>query len=294
MNLGGVNYPVTNTVGRLSHTTAANGYTGTIHSYDVMGRTTSLWQGQPMYPDCWYVIGPATWNYDQAGDLTSYVTPYGITITQNITQAQRVSSITSSVSDATHPPVLAQNLTYTPWGALSGLENGCTGTGCTPYQEIWNFNNRMQPVEIQVGTAANPSSLTCLVYNYYAGVSNPNSCALPSQAATGNNGNVVGIYDQDNYWTSNTHTEMYTYDNLNRLASGRGHRQREHLQFDFHSTDRYGNMTCQTNGSTQGLCPNWSFDTTTNRINSSGFTYDPAGASPTTVRTLISGMRKGR
>ena len=32
----------------------------------------------------------------------------------------------------------------------------------------------------------------------------------------------------------------------------------------------------QTNGSTQGLCPNWTFDTTTNRI--SGFTYDPAGA----------------
>jgi len=42
-------------------------------------------------------------------------------------------------------------------------------------------------------------------------------------------------------------------------------------------TDRYGNMTCQTNGSTQGLCPNWAFDTTTNRINSSGFTYDAAG-----------------
>ncbi len=40
---------------------------------------------------------------------------------------------------------------------------------------------------------------------------------------------------------------------------------------------RYGNMTCQTNGQTQGPCPNYSFSASTNRITTSGFTYDAAG-----------------
>jgi len=36
-------------------------------------------------------------------------------------------------------------------------------------------------------------------------------------------------------------------------------------------------MTCQTNGQTQGPCPNYSFSASTNRITTSGFTYDAAG-----------------
>jgi hypothetical protein len=36
-------------------------------------------------------------------------------------------------------------------------------------------------------------------------------------------------------------------------------------------------MTCQTNGQTQGPCPNYAFSASTNRISTSGFTYDAAG-----------------
>jgi hypothetical protein len=38
----------------------------------------------------------------------------------------------------------------------------------------------------------------------------------------------------------------------------------------------YGNMACQTNSSTNGPCPNWTFNGN-NQITTSGFTYDAAG-----------------
>jgi len=43
------------------------------------------------------------------------------------------------------------------------------------------------------------------------------------------------------------------------------------------SYDRYGNMTCVTNGQTNGPCPNYTFNASTNQITNSGFTYDAAG-----------------
>ena len=70
---------------------------------------------------------------------------------------------------------LAQNITCTRWGALSVLQNGCAGTGCTNVQETYDYNNRLQPVRIQVGTASTPNADICLVYNYYAFYSNATS-----------------------------------------------------------------------------------------------------------------------
>ncbi|MGH8399208.1 MAG: RHS repeat-associated core domain-containing protein, partial [Gammaproteobacteria bacterium] len=43
------------------------------------------------------------------------------------------------------------------------------------------------------------------------------------------------------------------------------------------SYDRYGNMTCTQNQNTSGPCPQNSFNSSTNRITTSGFTYDAAG-----------------
>ena len=41
--------------------------------------------------------------------------------------------------------------------------------------------------------------------------------------------------------------------------------------------DRYGNMACQTNGQTNGPCPNWTFNSSANQITTAGYTYDAAG-----------------
>lgn len=36
-------------------------------------------------------------------------------------------------------------------------------------------------------------------------------------------------------------------------------------------------MTCQQNQQTQGLCPQYGFNASTNQINNSGFSYDASG-----------------
>jgi RHS repeat-associated protein len=43
------------------------------------------------------------------------------------------------------------------------------------------------------------------------------------------------------------------------------------------SNGEYGNVTCDMLGSTQGLCPQYTFKQATNQISNSGFTYDAAG-----------------
>jgi hypothetical protein len=63
--------------------------------------------------------------------VSSWTHPAGFTITNRINSAQQITGVTSSQNDSTHPPTLAQNITYTPWGALASLQNGCAGTNRT-------------------------------------------------------------------------------------------------------------------------------------------------------------------
>ncbi|MGH9375098.1 MAG: hypothetical protein ACRD1J_02915 [Terriglobia bacterium] len=105
-------------------------------------------------------------------------------------------------------------------------------------------------------------------------VGNPGSCATPSQG-TGDNGNVMGYLYQDNVNSSLSHTESYSYDSLNRLSTAVATGNSTYnLTYVY---DRYGNMTCTTNQYTQGLCPNYSFNQSTNQISNTGFAYDTAG-----------------
>ena len=68
----------------------------------------------------------------------------------------------------------------------------------------------------------------------------------------------------------------YRYEPLNRLSTGVATGSSTYnLSFSY---DRYGNMTCVTNGQTNGPCGNWAFNTGTNQLSSSsGCTYDAAG-----------------
>ncbi len=281
--MGGTSYTLTNTKGRLSHTSAAGGTAITINSYESTGRVQDYWQCTPS--NCSSAsIWKTHYNYDLGGDVSSWTHPAGFTVTNTVTDAQRISQISSSLSDSTHPATLA-TITYASHGAINTLLNGCVGTGCTQRQETYDYNKRLQPVRIQLGTATNPSANSCLVYNYYGGA-NPTSCAIPAAGTSGNNGNVMGYYYQDTTNPSLGHTANYSYDQLNRLMTAAatplpGGSLAYNLAFYDPSTgsgyDRYGNMTCVTNASTNGPCPNWSFNTTTNRLSTSGFVYDAAG-----------------
>ena len=187
-----------------------------------------------------------------------------------------ITQITSSLNDSTHPGTLA-TISYTPFGAINTLLNGCAGSGCVQRQETYDYNNRLQPVRIQLGTPSDNDANYCLVYNYYGG-SNPTSCAVPSPGG-GNNGNVTGYLYLDSTNGSLQHQVVYSYDTVNRLTSSIASpvspgTVSHHLDFSY---DRYGNMKCVTDGQRNGPCPNWTFNPASNRITTSGFQYDAAG-----------------
>ena len=273
------NPTLANPKGRLTSTAATTNPGGTllaatVYSYDPMGRVQDSWQCTP-YNCSSSTIWNLHYNYDLAGDVTSWTHPAGFTVTNQINSAQQITQISQSPYDnASYPQYLATSITYTSFGSISTLGNGCVPSGsCTQGQDSYDYNNRLQPVRIRLGTSINTAANYCLVYNYYA-ASNPTSCAVPA-AGTGNNGSVMGYYYQDTTNPSLGHAATYGYDSLNRLTSAVATGSSTYnLTF---AVGRYANMTCQTNSQTQGLCTNLTFNVTTNHITTSGYTYDAAG-----------------
>jgi RHS repeat-associated protein len=247
-----------------------------VYSYDPVGRIASFWQCNPS--NCGTLsIWNTEYNYDLAGDITSWVHPGGFKLTNTVNAAQQITAVQSSWQDSNHPQYLAQSISYTPWGAVSQLQNGCVGSGCTNAQETYTYNNRLQPWMIQVSGTSNGGY--CLVYNYFSSWTPPSSCPSPSSVPTsgsGNNGNVMGYWYQDSVQSGFSHTASYTYDGVNRLSTAvaTGTYSAYNLTFSY---DPYGNMTCVTNGQTWGYCGNWAFNASTNQLTTSGFTYDAAG-----------------
>jgi RHS repeat-associated protein len=261
----GLTYPI----GRLTHTTTVNSQgtllTGTVQDYDPMGRTAGYWQATPL--NCGSSLWTAFYSYDLAGDVTSWLHPAGFVINQTFNGAQQIGQVTSSLSDSTHPPILAQNITYTPWGAVSSLTNGCAGSGCTNIQETYIYNNRLQMTVAELATGSGNS---CRVYNYYPGA-NPTSCTAPSSGTTGNNGNVMGYFYQDSVNSGLSHTATYSYDGVNRLLTAAATGNSTYSQ-SFVGYDPYGNLTCSPSGPG---CVAFTYNTANNHI--AGYTYDAAG-----------------
>jgi RHS repeat-associated protein len=192
-----------------------------------------------------------------------------------VNSAQQATQISSTYNDTYHAPTLFQNITYTPSGALASLQDACTGS-CTARQETYTYNNRLQPILIELGTSASHAADSCLVYYYYSGPSS--SCSTPGQTGS-NNGNVLGYFYQDTLGTTSyQHKDAYTYDALNRLTNSTATAVSPgtaSYNFTYNYNDRYGNPTC---GSSPGTgCPSLTYSATTNHVTTSGWTYDAAG-----------------
>jgi RHS repeat-associated protein len=267
--------------GRLTHTTTKSGstiLTATVQDFDPMGRTQHYWQCTPANcgsSSIWAVV----YGYDAAGDVTSWSHPAGYTISQSVNGAREVTQVTSSLSDSMHPPVLAQNITYTPFGGLSSLQNGCEGTGCTNTQETYSYNNRLQASEIQLGTSGNAGADYSLAYNYsLPGGTTPPGCPVQAQGS-GNNGSVIGYTYSDSVNPSYSNSALFVYDSVNRLACAQATGDSTYnLAFSYTqdgSTGQFGNMTCSLISQTNGPCPQYTFNAANNQI--TGYTYDGAG-----------------
>ena len=175
-----------------------------------------------------------------------------------------------------------RNITYTPFGAIQSLTAGRGSPGYYNAVEAYDYNTRLQPWRIQLGTAqSTPNAYNWLVYNYYG--QNATACASTSPGGSGgNNGNVMGYFYQDCANSSLGHTAAFTYDGLSRLmtavatGSSTYNLTFEKTSPSYQGYDRFGNMTCvYVQGQTNGLCPQTTYNTSTNQV--SGFVYDAAG-----------------
>ncbi len=248
-----------------------------------MGRPLNFWQCNPS--NCGTSsIWNTQYTYDLAGDVTQWVHPdktYPATFTNTVNNAQQITNVATQWTDGYHPSSLA-TISYSPWGAINSLTNGCAGSGCTNTVETYTYNNRLQPWMIQLGTSTNSSSDYCLVYNYFSFWTAPSSCPAASSvptSGTGNNGNATGYWYQDLVNTSFDQTMTYTYDNVNRLteavATGNSSFTQTYGYTGDGSTGQYGNMTCKTGCA--NMPANLTLSASTNHVTSSNYTYDAAG-----------------
>ena len=129
---------------------AAQGYTASVFSYDVMGRQNNTYPCLPAI--CWSATGgnfvqgqgyaTLSYGYNLAGDSTSGTNGAGTTISYGYDAANRPISVSSSWVDSQHPATLAlvnPTLGYYPTGQLRVMTLGNGLTQSTAYEP------RMQP-----------------------------------------------------------------------------------------------------------------------------------------------------
>jgi RHS repeat-associated protein len=194
-----------NTVGRKSsQSTAGTNATGSVFSYDTMGRISDNSQCTPQ--NCGTGVFAFQYTqYDFVGDLISATNAVGISFNYAYNAVARLTGITTNFIDSSHPGTLYSNARYSPFGALT---SATLGNGIT---ESWSYNNRLwqQSRTEKFGTTT--------AYSF----------SVPAFAP---DGNILTANDSANgNWS-------YNYDPLSRLLSANATGQA--YTYDY---DRFGN-----------------------------------------------------
>lgn len=234
--------------GRVVAVTYGGSSAGNYYGFDALGRAVTKYQQTDSVN---YLVGA---NYNLANDLTSETYPavpgYSDrrTCTYSFDSANRLASLNSnSTSYASGASV--SSISYASHDALS---SETYGNGLV---HAITYNNRLQPNEIKLGTSGSPTSVVDLTYSY---------------GSTSNNGNVQSIsYSGGGL----SYTQSFSYDSLNRLSTPIETSGGSTSWSQTNGYDQYGNRWIDYGGGSHNL----SFSSTTNRITTSGFSYDSAG-----------------
>src|SRR5438876_3286255 len=113
----------------------------------------------------------------------------------------------------------------------------------------------LQPTEIKLGTSSNSTSVIDLTYSY---------------GTTNNNGDMLSTSYSGG---SLSYTQSFSYDSLNRLSTATEINGGTTNWSQTNAYDRYGNRQIDYGGGGYNL----SFSSTTNRITTSGYSYDASG-----------------
>jgi RHS repeat-associated protein len=168
----------------------------------------------------------------------------------------------------------AMGLSYT---AAGGLEKMRLGNG---HWENYEYNNRLQVTKIGLGTLDDTQDLLKLEYAYGMWESGTLNTAK-------NNGSlaqqIITVPNSPGASDAFTATQKYTYDSLNRLESATETVPGSQTWKQTFSYDRYGNRRFDANNTTTiptgcsaAVC-NPDISTSTNRLSSTGYSYDAEG-----------------
>jgi RHS repeat-associated protein len=208
--------------------------------------------------------------YNKGGLMLSETYPSGKVIETQYDGAGRIAgvkkqSLSTFITGGASSDA-ANRLQYTAHGGVSAMKLG---------NGLWehvNFNSRLQPVQIGLGTSSTSTSVLGLDYGY---------------GTTANNGNVV---NQTITAPGLNVTQVYSYDQVNRLASATETNSGGQTWQQIYGYDVYGNRWVAS-----GYKPNptltpqsqSAFNAANNRLTSAlGFNYDLVGnltSDPTTA-----------
>lgn len=156
----------------------ATSSTGSYQGYDSLGRAVTSFQKTDSQS---YGF---SYGYNQAGQMTSQTYPSGRVVTTSFDTAGRISSLNGQKSGEANKTYASQ-ISYALHGAVSAMQLGNTKW------EHTDFNSRLQPTQIGLGTSSTDSSILKLDYAY---------------GTTNNNGNINR--DPENagptHWSINT------------------------------------------------------------------------------------------
>jgi RHS repeat-associated protein len=246
---------VTNAKGKLtkvSSSVSATEYT----SFDILGRVTGHKQ---TINSTDYTTG---YTYNLSGALLTETYPSGRMVKNTLDTIGDLSQVETKPSGGSYA-TKANNFVYTAAGAASSLQLG------NGKYETTQFNSRLQPTQIGLGTSTTDTSLLKLEFDY---------------GTTANNGNVQS---QTITVPGMTHPliQAYTYDSLNRLSTATETSNSSQTWKQEFSYDRYGNRnfvagsghtTTIPSGCGDPVC-NPTVSTSTNRLTSTGYSYDNTG-----------------
>jgi RHS repeat-associated protein len=247
---------VQNSRGRLT-SVSSSASTYNFGAYDALGRVRSSAQTVDgvtySMPD---------YRYDVAGNLTSEQYPSGRVVKTEFDSAGRVAGVRNQATGFYYAGAGAADsnnrIHYAAHGAASSLKLG---------NGLWEhtlFSARLQPTEIGLGSTSVNSTVLQLTYSY---------------GTTDNNGNVRGqtITVPGAPWA---YTQVYAYDELNRLQSAEETTGSSLNWKQVYFYDRYGNRTLAsgtTYPNSLGDANNPAVSAADNRITSPGYAYDTAG-----------------
>lgn len=230
--------------GRLVAVTYGGTSAGTYRGYDQMGQVVRQYQRTDSVN---YLVEAAYYANGSVASITYPAVPGAgdrriVSYTND--SAGRTASLTSAATSYA-PGASVSSVGYAAHGGLG------TQTYGNNLIHAVSYNNRLQPVEIKLGTSGAPASVVDLIYSY---------------GTTNNNGNVQSVA-----YTGGglSYTQTFAYDALNRLSTAQENGGTNWSQTNGY--DRYGNRWIDLGGGTQSLY----FTASNNRI--TGSSYDNGG-----------------